>query len=90
MIVSVLGLEPRTNGLKGHCSTIELYAHIRTNISLAPLGGTVKTFSEIGLTFPARPARMVRLLWKITESKEDVPAADAGAAVPLIEGYERG
>ena len=53
MIVSVLGLEPRTNGLKGHCSTIELYAHIRTNISLAPLGGTVKTFSEIGLTFPA-------------------------------------
>ena len=25
--VSALGLEPRTNGLKGHCSSIELRAH---------------------------------------------------------------
>lgn len=65
MIVSVLGLEPRTNGLKGHCSTIELYAHIRTSISLTPLGGTVKTFSEIGLSFPACSARMVRLFMEI-------------------------
>ena len=27
--VSVEGLEPPTNGLKGHCSTIELHAHLR-------------------------------------------------------------
>jgi hypothetical protein len=26
--VSVEGLEPATNGLKGHCSTIELHAHL--------------------------------------------------------------
>ena len=26
-LVGRLGLEPRTNGLKGHCSTIELTAH---------------------------------------------------------------
>lgn len=25
--MSVLGLEPRTNSLKGYCSAIELYAH---------------------------------------------------------------
>ena len=25
--VSVEGLEPSTNGLKGHCSAIELYTH---------------------------------------------------------------
>lgn len=24
--VSVLGFEPRTNGLKGHCSAVELHA----------------------------------------------------------------
>ena len=29
--MSVLGLEPKTNGLKGHCSTIELYA-LRTTV----------------------------------------------------------
>jgi hypothetical protein len=27
--MSVEGLEPPTNGLKGHCSTIELHAHLR-------------------------------------------------------------
>jgi hypothetical protein len=27
IFVSALGFEPRTNGLKGHCSTIELRAH---------------------------------------------------------------
>ncbi len=26
-LVDRLGLEPRTNGLKGHCSTIELAIH---------------------------------------------------------------
>ncbi len=28
--MSVGGLEPATNGLKGHCSTIELHALMRT------------------------------------------------------------
>ena len=28
--MSVGGLEPATNGLKGHCSTIELHAPMRT------------------------------------------------------------
>ena len=27
LLVSAKGLEPLTNGLKGHCSTIELRAH---------------------------------------------------------------
>jgi hypothetical protein len=27
--MSVEGLEPSTNGLKGHCSAIELHAHIQ-------------------------------------------------------------
>ncbi len=26
-VVGALGIEPRTNGLKGHCSTAELYPH---------------------------------------------------------------
>jgi hypothetical protein len=30
--VSVKGLEPLTNGLKGHCSAIELHARIAKNI----------------------------------------------------------
>lgn len=33
LLVSAKGLEPLTNGLKGHCSTIELRAH-RTSESL--------------------------------------------------------
>ncbi len=27
--MSVVGIEPTTNGLKGHCSAIELHAHMR-------------------------------------------------------------
>jgi hypothetical protein len=30
--MSVEGLEPSTNGLKGHCSTIELHAHLAKSI----------------------------------------------------------
>ena len=33
LLVSAKGLEPLTNGLKGHCSTIELRAH-RTSDSV--------------------------------------------------------
>ena len=34
--MSVEGLEPATNGLKGHCSTIELHAHLRVGFYHAP------------------------------------------------------
>ena len=30
--VSVAGIEPATNGLKGHCSTFELHARFAKNI----------------------------------------------------------
>lgn len=36
--MSAAGLEPATNGLKGHCSTIELRARLRRILS-CPLGG---------------------------------------------------
>ena len=35
--MSVEGLEPPTNGLKGHCSTIELHAHLRVEFYHAAL-----------------------------------------------------
>ena len=46
VIMSILGLEPRTHGLKGRCSTIELYTHLminllkclRTGLNCRPLG----------------------------------------------------
>ena len=34
--MSVEGLEPPTNGLKGHCSTIELHALLRVGFYHAP------------------------------------------------------
>ena len=36
--VSAAGLEPATNGLKGHCSTIELRARLRRILSRAGRG----------------------------------------------------
>jgi hypothetical protein len=53
--VSVEGLEPSTNGLKGHCSAIELHAR-GANVILSCLGAGVNDYtqqhdSRIPLTF---------------------------------------
>ena len=45
--MSVEGLEPSTNGLKGRCSAIELHAHLTTNVSLALWRIFVNRFAEI-------------------------------------------
>ena len=48
--MSVEGLEPPTNGLKGHCSTIELHARLRVGFYHA--GGGKST--GMGGAYPTR------------------------------------
>ena len=51
MVVSVEGLEPSTNGLKGRCSAIELHAHHTTKISLALTAESVNKIVKIRYFF---------------------------------------
>lgn len=44
--VSVAGLEPATNGLKGHCSTIELHAPMRSGFYHALAGKSTRKLDD--------------------------------------------
>ena len=68
-VVSVEGLEPATNGLKGHCSAIELHArsitrtafyHASYSPSTAPASINLERVDP--LTFPARLVTMTRFI----------------------------
>ena len=51
--MSVLGLEPRTNGLKGHCSSIELHAHQGTRKAEVILSRAISLVNVIELGLAA-------------------------------------
>ena len=52
--MSVVGIEPTTNGLKGHCSAIELRAHT-AELILSPCRGGVNGKFEIELRENEKP-----------------------------------
>ena len=58
--MSVEGLEPPTNGLKGHCSTIELHARLRVGFYHAPF--IKSTGEEEHCAFRRRTGRVATLL----------------------------
>ena len=66
--MSVEGLEPATNGLKGHCSTIELHAHLRVGFYHAPQCKSTEVREVLGgatedwMLACARDGRTLRVL----------------------------
>ena len=67
--MSVVGIEPTTNGLKGHCSTIELHARLRRGFYHAPKVKSTLRRSPAGSDQRNRPIYSFRLPSEIPATK---------------------